>query len=294
MAGRHSLHAGRARSTEKILDWFLTFTKSSESLKIKVSDKTDILMTPPTNHRSQTFLSNRGFTLVELLVVIAIVALLAALGFPALKRSIQAANQAKCMGNLRQIGALMMAYAADHDGMTVPAVNSGGGNFGEILIDWKGSKMDANYRINGGFENWRCPENRVQIHACGSEGGESAASYAINGWNREMDASGWSGDNRYAGNRLGNISQPSKLYMVTEAAYFRIENWKDDGVGSVPAGLYTKGPYFRYAHSGKVNMVFADGHGELLPGPLRGYGTHLGGEPNKAASRSNGVPWLAN
>ena len=82
--------------------------------------------------------------------------------------------------------------------------------------------------------------------------------------------------------------------MVTEATYFRIEPLKDNGVGSLPAGLYKKGPYIRYAHSGRVNMVFADGHGELLPGPLLGLGTHLGGDGSKAADFSNGEAWLAN
>ena len=229
---------------------------------------------------------------MELLVVIAVVGLLAALGFPALKRSMQAGNQAKCMGNLRQIGALLAAYAADHDGMTVPARNNSWLNFGEILSTWSGEAGPNGKLAGGGFGCWKCPENRVQIRCCGSEGGESAGSYAINGYNATDNGS--AGDNRYAGNRLSNISQPSKLYMITEATYFRLDLLKDDGVGSVPAGMYTQGTCIRYAHSGKVNMVFADGHGELLPGPLRGYGTSLGGDPTKAASHSNGVPWLAN
>ena len=87
--------------------------------------------------------------------------------------------------------------------------------------------------------------------------------------------------------------------MVTEATYYRLEPWKNDGGGSVPAGLYTQGICLRYAHRGRVNMVFADGHGELLPGPVPTYGTFLGGEAAsfwefKAASFSNGVHWLAN
>lgn len=234
----------------------------------------------------------RGFTLVELLVVIAVIGLLAALGVPALSRAIRAANQGECMANLRQIGILMQGYAADNNGMTVQAWDDITRlNFGEILLTWKG-RMDADGKIGGGFENWRCPENKVQFRCCGSEGGERAGSYSINGWNDTLNGSP---DNRYAGNRVANFASPSKLYMVSEAAYFRIEA-QNDGGGSLPTGLYTTGGrHIRYAHSGRVNMVFADGHGELLPpGPLVWRGTYLGGEDNKAASFSNGKPWHAN
>lgn len=120
---------------------------------------------------------------MELLIVIAVIGILAALGFSGLKRAIQAANQAKCSADLRQVGILCAGNAADHDGKTVSAWDLDRmWNFGESLIDWKGSKLDSNCTINGGFENWRCPENRKQIHPSGSEGGEGAGSYGINGW----------------------------------------------------------------------------------------------------------------
>lgn len=241
-----------------------------------------------------------GFTLVELLIVIAIIGVLVALGLPALNRSIRAANQAKCTANLRQIGVLCAGYASDHDGKTVPAWDMDRmWNFGESLIDWKGSKLDSNYTINGGFENWRCPENRKQIHPSGSEGGEGAGSYGINGWggiwptpaNPEPEAR----ENRYSGNRVVNFTSPSKLYAVVEAAGTRTEPWKNNGESIVPAGLFSTGvPTIRYAHDKKVNVLFADGHGELLPGPLLGRGTYQGGDSSKAAAWSNGEAWFAN
>lgn len=57
----------------------------------------------------------RGFTLVELLVVIGIVAVLAVLAFPAIQGAQERALRSKTAANLRQIGAALFAYAADHD-----------------------------------------------------------------------------------------------------------------------------------------------------------------------------------
>jgi prepilin-type N-terminal cleavage/methylation domain-containing protein/prepilin-type processing-associated H-X9-DG protein len=58
----------------------------------------------------------RGLTLLELLVAIAIIAILTALLFPALRGVRDSSQGTACVSNLRQIGAAIAAYAADHDG----------------------------------------------------------------------------------------------------------------------------------------------------------------------------------
>ena len=60
-------------------------------------------------------MNSRAFTLVELLVVIAIIAILASMAFPAVGPMIERGRSAKCLGNLRQIGAAVQQYVADHD-----------------------------------------------------------------------------------------------------------------------------------------------------------------------------------
>jgi prepilin-type N-terminal cleavage/methylation domain-containing protein len=57
-----------------------------------------------------------GFTLLELLVVMGILAILAALLFPALSSAQQAGRKAVCLGNLRQLGIAMHAYASEYGG----------------------------------------------------------------------------------------------------------------------------------------------------------------------------------
>ena len=60
-------------------------------------------------------MSSRGFTLIELLVTIAIIAVLASITFPAVGPMIERGRSAKCVGNLRQIGAAVQQYVADND-----------------------------------------------------------------------------------------------------------------------------------------------------------------------------------
>ena len=66
----------------------------------------------------------RAFTLIEVLVVVAVIALLMALAVPLFMRITQTGQATACLSNLRQIGAGLNGYLAEHD-FTMPALQAG-------------------------------------------------------------------------------------------------------------------------------------------------------------------------
>jgi len=72
-------------------------------------------------HAVRAVASRRGFTLVELLVVIAILTILTALLYPVFASARAAARNSACAQNLRQVGAAVLMYLGDHDGVMPPA-----------------------------------------------------------------------------------------------------------------------------------------------------------------------------
>jgi len=75
---------------------------------------------------SVPFCRRKGFSLMELLIVIAIVGTLLAILLPVLSQARDSARTAACADRLRQIGAGLMAYVNDHNGMFIPAASIGG------------------------------------------------------------------------------------------------------------------------------------------------------------------------
>jgi len=237
-----------------------------------------------------------GFSLPELLVVIAIIGTLTAFLIPVISNAVAAGRTVRCASNLKQIGLQLMAYATDHRGVTIVAYDAAeDATWQKLLAVYDGTyaHLTSSTRVGKGVDYgiWRCPENREQERILsGAVAGEKDCSYGINGWATSAQEQG----TRYTGASVAIMTHPSQLYMVTEACYFRVEEHKTNGDKTLPAGLYQKGPsYLRYPHRGKINMVFADGHLELLEGPLLGRGNQIAAGESLANRFSNGVHWYS-
>lgn len=105
----------------------------------------------------------RGFTLIELLVVIAIVAILAAILFPVLLSAREQGRQARCLANLRQLGACFSMYARDWED-TMPATAAYG------LPNWSGCEGPELWVYPERGQIWRYSRTR-NIYLCPTDKG---------------------------------------------------------------------------------------------------------------------------
>lgn len=69
------------------------------------------------DHSRLQLASRPGFTMTELMVVISILTILFLLSSVGINRFRESAKQAKCLGNLRQIGIAVLGYASDRGGL---------------------------------------------------------------------------------------------------------------------------------------------------------------------------------
>jgi prepilin-type N-terminal cleavage/methylation domain-containing protein/prepilin-type processing-associated H-X9-DG protein len=89
---------------------------------------------PSVSATGQPSLPTNAFTLIELLVVIIIIALLAALLLPVLAKGKEAAMQASCKNNMKQIGLGMFFYIDDN--RQTFAGSASRNDYGPELSDW--------------------------------------------------------------------------------------------------------------------------------------------------------------
>jgi prepilin-type N-terminal cleavage/methylation domain-containing protein/prepilin-type processing-associated H-X9-DG protein len=220
----------------------------------------------------------RAFTLVEMLVSVVIIALLAVLALPVVSTYRNSAQQAKCVANMRAVGAGLTVAAAENDGR-YPAL---GYSAQSQSPTWAMAAADT-MGINLGRYSQRtvfwCPSDKTAeteqgVHMQKNHVGHS--SYAAN-----LDVIDWAtgesamGGPAKGGRRIGEIGKPSSMILLVEDHHENnVISWADHGGKTCHSGWtfeYTipgagkdRDPGKKGFHKGRNNWLFVDGHVENL------------------------------
>jgi len=219
--------------------------------------------------------ADAGFTLLEMLVGVSIALLLTALLVSVQRVGLSGAHNAKCLSNLRQIGAALHQYAADHQG-SLPAMSaladpaSGGGTVltaQALLAPYTGLSSDFSWNNNASsvssFGVWICPadtENRDKVGP-GLARWKGMNSYLVNYYVGKslVDASGNNTNHR----TIEKIIQTNKQ---TKLWYFADGIATAGGQGRMSVGMIDVGPnqvgalQLRFRHGNGIQVLHLAGN----------------------------------
>lgn len=220
-----------------------------------------------------------GFTLIELLTVLAIIAVLGALLSPMLAHVHAAAQESRCAGNLRQLHAANVLYAADHGSFVAAAPDIFGGSGG--LVRWHGVRESESQPFDAargplvpylGADACirECPAFRR--YADGFEAGCGGYGYNGDGVGSRAYYGGYNPGNVTQGMPPSGIRQPANTVMFCDTArpatsdgktclieYSFVEAYRHLNEKQPTLGKRAQ-PSIHFRHSGHANVVWCDGH----------------------------------
>ncbi|MCX6969231.1 MAG: prepilin-type N-terminal cleavage/methylation domain-containing protein [Verrucomicrobia bacterium] len=210
-----------------------------------------------------------GFTLIELLVVIAIVAVLAALLVPAINNAKATAQSARCVGNLRQLGASFALYLPENN-YTIPYY-AVGGNTDYTWLNYL-DKTTASIPPSGGVAC--CPaalpnkyKDIYSVYGIDTSGG-NWGDYPKPDGAATVFANTLRLDPR-------TVDRPSKRILLADSMERSKTAWNARNqvayanITSAPSSGDQGAVHFRHS-GGKANFLFFDGHvGAMNPDELK-------------------------
>jgi prepilin-type processing-associated H-X9-DG protein/prepilin-type N-terminal cleavage/methylation domain-containing protein len=230
--------------------------------------------------------SRRAFTLVELLVVIGIIAVLVALLLPALNKARDSARTVKCASNLHQLGLAAIMYTNETRGyMLYPNATPYEGRFWFTAVDpylagvvKTGRSGVADDRIYAEYK--QCPVWELIYDDRGETGSqglykEAARTYKMN--SHLMINKNYSGLKDSGGNAIGGQAKLSMLRGTSEWVYIG-DGVSMDIIGEITGQAQNTDPYMEVnekptnkgtpfpglRHGGGANILFVDGHVDLI------------------------------
>jgi prepilin-type N-terminal cleavage/methylation domain-containing protein/prepilin-type processing-associated H-X9-DG protein len=229
-----------------------------------------------------------GFSLVELLVVIAIIAVLGALTTVGVRGMMAKAHESNCQGNLRQLGVAIQSFVAEKGRYPTPSLDPATWDrmilpyIADSEFDYTLGKFNPirdgtaeGAALGSAVKILKCPADDVKAPA-----GQFKRSYSMCNWTenqREGVAGGW--NNGFPQLSPGQgvppalVSEPHRAVMMTEFWGPKDSQFKNVIGSNAYAVMFgfvgqpqDAGPF--NFHKSNINVLFADGHVESIPGNL--------------------------
>jgi prepilin-type processing-associated H-X9-DG protein len=177
-------------------------------------------------------------------VVIAVIAVIAALAFPVLQKSREAANQTKCLSNMRQFSTAYLLMVSDQAGVLV------GSSDGVTWYRALENNKYLNVTKTAGYIKLSCPSALADFNEkSGYTYTATRASYGLNG---RVGAN-------TATTRMAQVSKPSATFLLGDGPWAG----KTEGF-SIGISPNANGNPITSYHNKKSAITFFDGHAEFV------------------------------